>query len=111
MCLAVVSSSMQAVQHVQWADALALAGDKTDGIPGVEGVAETIAIRLLQVFGDLHGLEQNAHKARSVCYRYCMPVHCSLPDRHCQRNAGCSTKPVAGTLILCRAAFLKVPDM
>ena len=49
---------------MQWAEALALQGDEADGVPGVQRVGTTTATRLLQAFGSIDGLQQNAHKVR-----------------------------------------------
>ena len=48
----------------QWADALALMGDSSDSIPGVPGVGEKHAHSLLQAFGSIQGLRENAYQVR-----------------------------------------------
>lgn len=50
-------------------DLLALAGDASDGIPGVPGVGEATAARLLKRWGDLDGLFANAAAVASMGFR------------------------------------------
>ena len=52
---------------VQWAEALALQGDEADGVPGVDRVGPMTAKRLLQKFGSIQGLQENAHKVSCCC--------------------------------------------
>jgi DNA polymerase-1 len=47
------------VKPSQWVDFLALCGDRSDGIPGVEWVGQVNARKLLQVWGSLDNAMQN----------------------------------------------------
>ena len=53
---------------MQWAEALALQGDEADGVPGVDRVGPMTAKRLLQKFGSIKGLQENAHKVSCCCW-------------------------------------------
>lgn len=46
------------VSPAQYLDVAALRGDPSDGLPGVHGVGEKTAVRLIQQFGDLAGVQQ-----------------------------------------------------
>jgi DNA polymerase-1 len=46
-------------------DLIALMGDKTDNIPGVSGIGETTAVKLLQEFRDLDHIYKNLEKIKS----------------------------------------------
>lgn len=48
----------------QVADFKALKGDPTDNIPGIPGVGEKTALRLLDEFGSLEGILENAHQIK-----------------------------------------------
>jgi 5'-3' exonuclease len=53
----------------QIADLLALCGDKTDNIPGVPGVGQTTAARLLVKWGNLETLFANTDKVAAMRFR------------------------------------------
>ncbi|MEH6591472.1 MAG: 5'-3' exonuclease H3TH domain-containing protein [Halioglobus sp.] len=53
----------------QFADYLALVGDKIDDIPGVPGVGAKTATRLLQEYGDLPTLHENLHAVGTLKLR------------------------------------------
>ena len=46
------------VSPTQYLDVAALRGDPSDGLPGVHGVGDKTAVRLIQQFGDLTGVQQ-----------------------------------------------------
>ena len=46
------------VSPVQYLDVAALRGDPSDGLPGVHGVGDKTAVRLIQQFGDLGGVQR-----------------------------------------------------
>lgn len=46
------------VSPAQYLDVAALRGDPSDGLPGVHGVGDKTAVRLIQQFGDLTGVQQ-----------------------------------------------------
>ncbi|XP_072989980.1 uncharacterized protein [Typha latifolia] len=48
-----------ALKPSQFVDVVALAGDKSDNIPGVEGIGDVIAIKLITKFGSLENLLQS----------------------------------------------------
>jgi DNA polymerase I len=47
----------------QWVDVQAIAGDKADGIPGMPGIGETGALKLVREWKDLHGIIAEAERA------------------------------------------------
>jgi DNA polymerase I len=51
------------IQHIdQVIDMLGLMGDKVDNIPGIPGVGEKTAAKLLEEYGTVEGILENAHK-------------------------------------------------
>jgi len=46
-------------------DLIALMGDKTDNIPGISGVGENTAVRLIEEFGDFEKIYTNLNKIKS----------------------------------------------
>ena len=46
----------------RYVDVLALAGDSSDNIPGVPGIGEKTAIRLIKEYGSLEGIYENIRK-------------------------------------------------
>ena len=57
------------VHPYQIADQLAIAGDKTDNIPGVEGIGMATAAKLLRKFGDIETLVAAPRKISSTKFR------------------------------------------
>ncbi len=51
------------IRHIdQVIDMLGLMGDKVDNIPGIPGVGEKTAAKLLEEYGNVEGILENAHK-------------------------------------------------
>ncbi len=48
----------------QIVDLKALSGDPSDNIPGIRGIGEKTAIKLLNAYGDLEGIYQNTHELK-----------------------------------------------
>lgn len=48
----------------QWRVRTALAGDSSDGIPGVKGIGETIALRLIREYGSLDAIYEHMSEIR-----------------------------------------------
>jgi len=46
-------------------DLLALMGDQSDNVPGIKGIGQTIAVKLIQQFGSIESLYQNLKKVES----------------------------------------------
>jgi DNA polymerase-1 len=57
------------VPPAQIADYLALVGDTSDNIPGVDGVGPKTAAKWLQSFGDLEGILANAGELKPDRFR------------------------------------------
>ena len=53
-----------AIEPEQFVDYLALVGDSSDNIPGVEGVGPKTALALLEEYGDIDGALANADKVK-----------------------------------------------
>ena len=49
---------------VQWVHVLALMGDASDNVPGVPGVGAKGALSLIQEYGTVESVLENADKAR-----------------------------------------------
>ena len=56
-------------------DYLALIGDSSDNVPGVPGVGEKTAAKLIQEFGDLDSVLENADKVRNARVRENLSAH------------------------------------
>jgi DNA polymerase-1 len=54
-------------EHV--ADVLALAGDASDNVPGVDGIGEKTATELVKQFGDVEGVLAHAHELKAAARR------------------------------------------
>jgi len=48
----------------QIVDLKALSGDPSDNIPGIRGIGEKTAIKLLNAYGDLEGIYENTHELK-----------------------------------------------
>lgn len=48
------------IEPRQWVDVVALMGDKSDNIPGLEGIGPSTAHSLIKKFGDIEGVIRNA---------------------------------------------------
>ncbi|MEM7207736.1 MAG: 5'-3' exonuclease H3TH domain-containing protein [Pseudomonadota bacterium] len=68
------------VRPEQIADLLALCGDKVDNIPGVPGVGETTAARLLKKWGDIDTLYQQLERVSEMKFRGAKRVQSLLTD-------------------------------
>ena len=51
----------------QWVHVLALMGDTSDNVPGVPGVGAKGALSLVQQYGTVESVLENADKARCGC--------------------------------------------
>ncbi len=54
----------QLQEPAQYIDVLALAGDTADNIPGVPGIGEKTALKLIRQFGSLDGIYENINKLK-----------------------------------------------
>lgn len=89
----------------QMVDLKALMGDSSDNYPGVRGIGEKTALRLLQQFGSIEGILENVenltkaqktkieedlemlHLSRKLARIHCeVPIDCSLEDALIQFN-------------------------
>ena len=68
------------VEPWQIPDLLALAGDESDGIPGVPGIGPPTAARLLKRWGDLDALFANAPSVASMGFRGAPRAATLLPE-------------------------------
>ncbi|BCS55255.1 DNA polymerase I [Geobacter sp. SVR] len=55
------------VEPARVIDILGLAGDTSDNIPGVPGIGEKTAIKLIQEYGSLDGLLERSHEVKGKC--------------------------------------------
>jgi DNA polymerase I len=53
------------LEPCQWTDVQALAGDKSDNVPGVKGIGDKGAVALLQQFGTLERLLERVDEVRA----------------------------------------------
>ena len=74
----------------QWVDCLALAGDKSDGVVGLDGIGEMSATRLLQAFGSIQGLHENAHRVRPAPPPSAGRLHALLAIGNDLTSSGCA---------------------
>jgi 5'-3' exonuclease len=58
----------------QIADVLALMGDSIDNIPGVKGVGEKTAVKLIGQFGGVDGIYENLTLWAASCARRSRPA-------------------------------------
>ena len=72
------------VRPDQIADQLALTGDKVDNIPGVPGVGQKTAARLLKKYDSLARLYQHLGEVGEMKFRYSGQVQASLIE-HCEQ--------------------------
>ncbi len=63
------------VEPSQIVDYLALKGDASDNIPGVEGIGEKTASRLLQKFGSLDGVYSNLEQVEGERWKKLLEAH------------------------------------
>lgn len=52
------------IEPRQWVDVVALMGDKSDNIPGFEGIGSSTACSLIKTFGDIEGVLANAAQVK-----------------------------------------------
>jgi len=64
----------------QFADYLALVGDRVDDVPGVPGVGAKTAVRLLQSFGDLDTLKAQLDSVAALQLRGAQRIQKSLRE-------------------------------
>mgnify|MGYP006425323945 CR=1 FL=1 len=81
------------VRPDQIADMLALAGDKIDNIPGVPGIGQATAVRLLRRWGDLEGLYASLDRVATMQLRGARRIAELLAEheatvRHARRLTG-----------------------
>ena len=62
----------------QFVDLLAMVGDSSDNIPGVEGIGPKTAPKLLEAYGNIEGCIANASEARNKRVREVSVYFCSL---------------------------------
>ena len=62
----------------QVADQLALAGDKSDNIPGVKGIGMSTAAKLLRKFGDIETLLARIEEVQHLPIRYAKQIQAQL---------------------------------
>ena len=73
----------------QWVHVLALMGDTSDNVPGVPGVGAKGALSLIQEYGTVESVLENADKVRRGCRVLFMPdsihplVCCRYPLHQC----------------------------
>lgn len=84
----------------QFVDVVALTGDKCDGIPGVDGIGEVNAIKLITKFGSLENLLECVDQVEQVGIRKALISHAEL--------AGVSKK--LATLILNLPLPFNIPE-
>lgn len=60
---------------VQWVHVLALMGDASDNVPGVPGVGSKGALSLIQEYGTVESVLENADKARHAVESISWLVH------------------------------------
>lgn len=59
-----VEEKYDGLEPKQIVDLKALSGDPSDNIPGIRGIGEKTAIKLLNAYGDLEGIYNNTHKLK-----------------------------------------------
>ena len=74
-----------------FADLLALAGDKTDGVPGIEGIGPKIASEILRAFGSLEEVLRRG------------PLECRTANRRKLLTAGADSARLSRELVGLRA--------
>ena len=62
-------------------DFLAICGDTADNIPGVKGIGDKGAKKLLDEFGSLEGIYENITDLWCRCIKR---IHCSADEKSCQ---------------------------
>ena len=63
---------------VQWVHVLALMGDASDNVPGVSGIGAKGALSLIQEYGSVEGVLENAEKVRHMGIYWSL---CQLTDK------------------------------
>jgi len=89
------------IQPAQFVDVKALMGDSSDNIPGVAGIGEKTALKLIQTFGDLDNLyiaEETGYggASPSVCRKLTEGKNMAYLSRDLATI--CKTAPIPGTL-------------
>lgn len=92
----------------QLVDFKALVGDKSDNIPGVPGVGEKTATRLLQQFGSLEGIYQNLEEISPARVREALATHRDDVFQYRHLVTIVRDAPVTLDLERCRAAQFDV---
>lgn len=57
---------MPYITDMQWVHVLALMGDASDNVPGVSGIGAKGALSLIQEFGSVESVLENAEKVRHM---------------------------------------------
>lgn len=72
---AAVKKRFEGLGPEQIVDMMALMGDASDNIPGVAGIGEKTAVKLIQAFGSLENLYENLEKIKSKSQKALLEEH------------------------------------
>ena len=61
-------------------DVLALMGDSSDNVPGVPGVGAKGALALIQQYGSVEAVLQNAKEVSTIALSPCVKIEAGLVD-------------------------------